>query len=129
MPMHFGHGVNAALMNALLAGRSIVCLPEADVPALFGAIEAYRPTYVSASFALFREIARRAPDFPDAVAQSRLRFMRSGSGHLARDDGGPARAAVRRADAQRARHDGVGSHRARSAAAGARKRGAVGLPL
>ncbi|MEO8304801.1 MAG: amino acid adenylation domain-containing protein [Betaproteobacteria bacterium] len=83
MPMHYAHGVNAALMSPLLTGRSIVCLPEADVPAFFESIGEFAPTYVSASFAIFQEIARRAPDYADAISRCRLRFMRSGSGPLA----------------------------------------------
>src|SRR5215475_11256700 len=82
MPLHLGAGLRSSLLNPLLGGLSIVCLPESDVDALFAAIEEFRPTCLSAGFTLQRAMLRRAPDYRDALRQSRFRFLRAGTGRL-----------------------------------------------
>ena len=81
-PIHLGNGLRSGLINPLLAGLSIVCLPESDVDAFFAAIEEFSPTCLNASFSLLRAILRRAPEYREAFRQSRFRFVRSGAGRL-----------------------------------------------
>jgi hypothetical protein len=54
-----------------------------DIEGFFAAIGDYRLTYLAAGFAIHRDILRRATDFPDAVAASRFRFLRTSQGRLA----------------------------------------------
>jgi len=129
VPMYFGHGLRSGLVNGLLAGRSTVCLPEADIEAFFASIEEFRPTFFTAGFSLFRGILRRAPEFRAAVAQNRFRFMRSGSGRLDPDDadrleqlfGAPMLTGLSSTETSRISHDPLPPRR--------RKRGSVGLPV
>jgi len=81
-PIHLGNGLRSGLINPLLAGLSIVCLPESDLDAFFASIEEFRPTCLNASFALLRAILRRAPEYRQALRQNRFRFVRSGAGRL-----------------------------------------------
>ena len=128
-PMHFGNGLRSALMVPFLGGYSTVCLPEADVEAFFAAIEEFRPTMLMGSFSLLRAILQRAPDYPTAVAQSRLRFLRSGSGRLDPDDldrleqtfGAPVLVGYSSTETGCVTHDPLPPRR--------RKRGAAGLPV
>ena len=78
-PIHLGNGLRSGLINPLLAGLSIVCLPESDLDAFFASIEEFRPTCLNASFALLRAILRRAPEYRHALRQNRFRFVRSGA--------------------------------------------------
>ena len=80
-PMHHGHGLTP-LSVALLGGGSIVCLPESDVDAYYAALDDYGVTWLTAGFTLHREILRRAPDFLEVIARSKLRALRNGSGWL-----------------------------------------------
>ena len=82
MPATSAHGVRSSLVNPLLAGSSIVLLDEADVDGFFVAIEQFQPTFLTCSFSLLRDLLRRAPERRAVLAHHRLRFMRSGSGHL-----------------------------------------------
>ena len=81
-PIHLGNGLRSGLINPLLAGLSIVCLPESDLDAFFAAIEEFRPTCLNASFTLLRAILRRAPEYRQTLRQNRFRFLRSGAGQL-----------------------------------------------
>ena len=81
-PFHFAGGLRATLLLPALAGASFVCLREADVDGFFRGIAMFRPTHLTAPFAIHRAIASRASAFPDAVARSRFRFIRSTAGHL-----------------------------------------------
>jgi acyl-CoA synthetase (AMP-forming)/AMP-acid ligase II len=83
VPFHHGHGLNAALMAPLLLGSSIVCLPESDVEAFYHALDAYRPTWLTAVFTIHKEILRRAAEYPDVVA-NHFRFFRWGPEHSIR---------------------------------------------
>src|SRR5262249_14252491 len=55
-PIHFANGLRSGLLNPLLAGLSIVCLPESDVEGFFRSIEQYRFTCLNAGFTLHRSI-------------------------------------------------------------------------
>ena len=82
VPMHHSHGLAVALMNPLLRGTSVVCLPESDIDGFFVALDEYRITWLTAVPTVHREILRRAPDFPDAVDRNRLGLMLVGAGGL-----------------------------------------------
>ncbi len=81
-PFHFAGGLRGSLLLTALAGASFVCLDEGDVDGFFQAIEPFRPTFLNAPFSVQRAIASRASAFPQAVAASRLRYLRSTAGRL-----------------------------------------------
>jgi amino acid adenylation domain-containing protein len=81
-PVHLAGGMRGGLIAPLIGGASIVVLPESDVPALFAAIEQFRPTSLNVGFTVHRAVLRRAPEFQDAVRQSRFRFLRATAGRL-----------------------------------------------
>ncbi len=128
-PIHLGTGLRSGLINPLLAGLSIVCLPESDVDAFFAAIEEFGPTCLNASFALLRAILRRAPEYREALRQSRFRFVRSGAGRLHPEEidrledalGAPVLTGYSSVETTAISHDPLPPRR--------RKRGAAGLPL
>lgn len=86
MPIHSGNGLRSSLINPLLSGMSVLCLPEGDVKAFFGALEKYRPTCLNAGFSVHRAILRNLSEHREAVKQSRFRFLRSGSGALRHEE-------------------------------------------
>lgn len=81
-PFHFAGGLRATLLLPALAGASFLCLDEGDIDGFFRAIAAYRPTHLTAPFSIHRAILARAGAFPDAVAASRFRYLRSTAGAL-----------------------------------------------
>jgi acyl-CoA synthetase (AMP-forming)/AMP-acid ligase II len=128
-PLHHAHGLNSALLVPLLKGASLVCLQEFDINGFFAALNEYQITWLTAVFTVHREILRRAPDFREAVARSRLRFLRVGSGQLKPDEidrmertfGAPLLMGFRMTEASSITHDPLPPRM--------RKRGAVGVPL
>lgn len=82
LPLHLGHGLRNALMVPLLCGLSTVCLAESDLDGFFASIDEFRPTFLTAGFALYRGILRRAHDHRERLARSRFRFLRVGAGRL-----------------------------------------------
>jgi oxalate---CoA ligase len=82
MPLFHGAGLKSSCLIPLLNGCSLVCLPEFEVPAFFEAMDAFRPTWITAGYAFQKAILDRAGEYRDIVQRSRLRFMRSGSGRL-----------------------------------------------
>jgi acyl-CoA synthetase (AMP-forming)/AMP-acid ligase II len=85
-PFHLAGGLRATLLIPMLGGGSVVCLPEADTDGFFRALDEFRPTYLSAGFAVHRAILRRAGDFREEIARSRLRFLRTTAGRLEPDE-------------------------------------------
>ena len=81
-PLHYPHGLRIALMLPLLCGSPVLLLGENDAEDFFQALGRYGITWVTGGFTLIRHLAERAVDFSDAVARSRLRFVRCGSGTL-----------------------------------------------
>ena len=82
MPMFHGHGVKASLLNPLIAGGGVVCPDRFDVTTFFSCLEAFRPTWVSAGFAMHRAIVDGLGPFRTEARAAGLRFIRSGSGTL-----------------------------------------------
>lgn len=81
-PMHLAGGLRTALLVSLLGGMSVVCLPEADVDALFAALDEYRPTWISMGFTVHRTLLRQALAHEQVLARCNLRFLRAVSGRL-----------------------------------------------
>ena len=69
-------------MLPLLCGSPVLLLAENDADGFFRSLGRYGVTWITGGFTLVRHLAERAVDFPDAVAKSRLRFIRCGSGTL-----------------------------------------------
>jgi amino acid adenylation domain-containing protein len=128
-PIHLGNGLRSGLINPLLAGLSIICLPESDVDAFFNCIEEFQPTCLNAGFTVHRAILRRAPEYREVLRQSRFRFLRSGAGRLRAEEierleqafEAPVLVGFSSVEAAAISHDPLPPRR--------RKRGAAGLPL
>ena len=82
MPMFHGHGVKSSLLNPLIAGGGVVCPDRFDVTTFFACLEAFRPTWYSAGFAMHRAIVDGLDPFRTEARAAGLRFIRSGSGPL-----------------------------------------------
>jgi amino acid adenylation domain-containing protein len=85
-PMHLANGVKSGVLNPLLAGATILCLPDPDIARLFAAIEEYRPTSLNGGFTFHRAILRQAPEHRGALAHARFRFVRATTGRLEADE-------------------------------------------
>ena len=84
-PLHLANGQRTAFLLALLNGGCVHVLPEADAGALLDAIGADEVSYVSASFAIQRELLERLRA-GRCARSSRLRFVRAASGRLEPDE-------------------------------------------
>ena len=82
VPLHLGHGFRTALLDPLLAGAGVLCLPVGDVSALLASLDATGPTFASAGFTVHREMLARADDLAACRGRHRLRYLRAGSGRL-----------------------------------------------
>lgn len=80
MPMLYGQARVAAV---LYSGGSLVCLADFDPGTFFRYLDALRPTWYQGSYTFHHVICRQAANFPEAVAKSCLRFIRTTSGRLA----------------------------------------------
>jgi len=85
MPLHLTGGMRTAFFQSLLVGGTTCVLPEADVGALLEAIAAGDVSYVSASFAMQRELLARL-EAGARVSRGRLRFVRVSSGRMSDDE-------------------------------------------
>lgn len=127
-PFHLAGGLRATLLIPLVSGGSVICLAEADTDGFLRSIDEFHPTYLSAGFAIHRALLRRSVDFPEAVARSRLRFLRTTAGRL-----DPVEIDRLEATFRAPVVVGLGSTEACGIAhdplpPGRRKRGAVGIP-
>ena len=86
LPLHHTLGLSSGLMLPLLAGASVVCLPESDIEAFFAALTEYRITWLPAAFSHYPAILRRAAAFPETVRKNRLRCLRVAAGRLAPEE-------------------------------------------
>ena len=82
VPLHLGHGFRAALLDPLLAGAGVLCLPVGDVAALLASLDDAGPTFGSAGFTIYREMLARGDELAACRGRHRLRFLRAGSGRL-----------------------------------------------
>jgi acyl-CoA synthetase (AMP-forming)/AMP-acid ligase II len=82
MPLFHIHGLIAAVLSSLAAGASVFCTPGFDALRFFRWLEEAKPTWYTAVPTMHQAILARAARNPDAVAASRLRFIRSSSASL-----------------------------------------------
>ena len=82
MPLHHGHGINSALLPALVAGGSLVFLSEFDEATFFELMDRHQPTWYSASPTFHQAILSQVQYYPDVVRRSKLRVIASSSGGL-----------------------------------------------
>lgn len=84
MPLFHIHGLVAATLASLAAGASVVCTPGFLAPRFFDWMRASEPTWYTAVPTMHQAILARAPEFPDVIAGSKLRVIRSSSSALPR---------------------------------------------
>jgi acyl-CoA synthetase (AMP-forming)/AMP-acid ligase II len=82
MPLFHIHGLIAAVLSSLAAGASVFCTPGFNALKFFGWLEEAKPTWYTAVPTMHQAILARAPRNAEAVATSRLRFIRSSSSSL-----------------------------------------------
>ena len=58
MPMFHGHGAKSTLLNPIVAGSGVVCLPDFTTEAFFHHLDAFLPTWFSASYTIHQAILR-----------------------------------------------------------------------
>ncbi|MCW5978751.1 MAG: amino acid adenylation domain-containing protein [Bryobacteraceae bacterium] len=83
MPLFHIHGLSA-IFASLAAGATVVCSGEFSPAGFFHDLEEFRPTWYTAAPAVHQGILDAAPGFPDTIARSRLRFVRSASSAMPR---------------------------------------------
>jgi len=82
LPLFHGHGLNATLMASLSAGASVICTSGFDGNNFSAWLTAFRPTWFSAVPTMHQAILAQAAHNREALANSRLRFVRSSSAAL-----------------------------------------------
>jgi acyl-CoA synthetase (AMP-forming)/AMP-acid ligase II len=82
MPLFHIHGLIGAVLTPLAAGASVFCTPGFDALRFFRWLEEAKPTWYTAVPTMHQAILSRAARNPEAVAASRLRFIRSSSASL-----------------------------------------------
>jgi acyl-CoA synthetase (AMP-forming)/AMP-acid ligase II len=79
MPLFHIHGLMAALLAPLSAGGAVWCTSGFNALKFFSWLSEANPTWYTAVPTMHQAILLRAPKNADAVAASRLRFIRSSS--------------------------------------------------
>ncbi len=82
MPLFHIHGLMAALLAPLSAGGAVSCTSGFNALKFFGWLGEVKPTWYTAVPTMHQAILLRASKNADAVATSRLRFIRSSSSAL-----------------------------------------------
>ncbi len=82
MPLFHIHGLLAAVSSSLGAGGRVWCAPGFDALRFFGWLKEADPTWFTAVPTMHQAILARAPRNADAIADARLRFLRSSSASL-----------------------------------------------
>ena len=82
MPLFHIHGLIAALLAPLSAGGTVWCTPGFNALKFFAWLSEANPTWYTAVPTMHQAILLRAPKNEEAVANSRLRFIRSSSSSL-----------------------------------------------
>jgi acyl-CoA synthetase (AMP-forming)/AMP-acid ligase II len=82
MPLFHIHGLIAAVLSSLAAGASVYCAPGFDALKFFRQLEEANPTWYTAVPTMHQAILARAARNADAIAGSKLRFIRSSSASL-----------------------------------------------
>jgi len=84
MPLFHAHGLIAGALAPMIAGGCVVCTRGFDAAAFFCWLDEFHPTWYTAVPAIHRAILAQASRHHTAVAESRLRFIRSASAPLPR---------------------------------------------
>jgi acyl-CoA synthetase (AMP-forming)/AMP-acid ligase II len=82
MPLFHIHGLMAAVLASLDAGASLFCSPGFNALKFFGWLGEADPTWYTGVPTMHQAILDRAQRNRDAIAKSRLRFVRSSSASL-----------------------------------------------
>jgi len=82
MPLFHIHGLIAALSAPLSAGGEVCCSPGFNALKFFSWFTEVRPTWYTGVPTMHQAILLRAANNPDALANHRLRFIRSSSSAL-----------------------------------------------
>ena len=82
MPLFHIHGLIAAVLSSISAGGSVVCAPGLSAFRFFNWFKDARPTWYTAVPTMHQTLLELAPRYKDAIAQGRLRFIRSSSASL-----------------------------------------------
>jgi acyl-CoA synthetase (AMP-forming)/AMP-acid ligase II/acyl carrier protein len=85
LPLYHSHGLMSPLMATVAAGASILCTSRFDVAEFLRLLAEFAPTWYSAVPPIHREVVDAAPSSADALAASRMRFVRSASAPLSSD--------------------------------------------
>jgi amino acid adenylation domain-containing protein len=88
MPLFHGHGLVGGVLTALAGGGAAICAPDASASSFFDWLQAFGPTWYSASPAMHQAFLARARATGWRNPGTRLRFVRSASAAL------PTRAAA-----------------------------------
>ena len=83
MPLFHIHGLVGALLASLTGGGSVVCTPGFSPVHFFDWLEEFGPTWYTAVPTMHQEVLARVAANREAIARSRLRFIRSSSAALA----------------------------------------------
>ena len=78
MPLFHIHGIST-IFASLAAGASVICPSGFSAEQFFEWMEELRPTWYTAAPAIHQAILKNASLYPEIVARSRLRFIRSAS--------------------------------------------------
>lgn len=82
MPLFHIHGLIASLLSSMVAGGFVFCAPGFNALKFFQWFSDLRPTWYTAVPTMHQAILRRSERNQDAIAKSRLRFVRSSSSSL-----------------------------------------------
>ena len=82
MPLFHIHGLVAATLSSLSASASVVCTPGFNAFRFFAWLAEARPSWYTAVPTMHQTILERAARNAEAIAGSRLRFVRSSSASL-----------------------------------------------
>ncbi|MEM9047617.1 MAG: acyl--CoA ligase [Pseudomonadota bacterium] len=82
MPLFHIHGLIAAVLSSLAAGAAVTCTPGFDALKFFGWLGAERPSWYTAVPTMHQAILTRAKRNQAALAEIRLRLIRSSSAAL-----------------------------------------------
>lgn len=82
MPLFHIHGLMAAVLSSLKAGASIFCSPGFNALKFFAWLTESQATWYTAVPTMHQAILDRAARNPEAIAEAKLRFIRSSSASL-----------------------------------------------
>ena len=82
MPLYHSHGLNSGLGVSLVAGASVMAMPQFDVESFFRLLEDLAPSWFTAVFTFHHQIHTHAASHEAAIARARLRFIHTSSGRL-----------------------------------------------